>query len=164
MVPLIELFEKSVDPFIVSKTSISILATAGMRLLTYQQKTNIIEKLKNELPNRVKTKILEVKIISGKMEGLYQWVANNYLQGHLSGDVQSFATKGIVELGGASLQIVYEKQKNNVHNRIFKFYNHSLNKYIEYKLHSESLLGYGLQSIYQWFFSSNNNYLTNDQK
>lgn len=164
MVSLFNLFENSVDASIVAKSSISILATAGMRLLPYQNKIDIIEKLKLELPKRVKTKIIKIKIISGRMEGVYEWVANNYLQGKMNKQKQITKTKGIIELGGASLQIVYERHKNNYYNKIFNFYNYTMNQNIKYKLHSESLLGYGFQSVYHWFFSSENIFITDKQK
>jgi apyrase len=39
----------------------------------------------------------------GAEEGIYAWVAANYAQGTLGGD--SRETTGIIELGGASVQV-----------------------------------------------------------
>ena len=47
------------------------------------------------------------RVISGKEEGLFAWLALNYALGHLDARRPS-STAGLVELGGASVQVAFE--------------------------------------------------------
>ena len=46
-----------------------------------------------------------MKYCVGAEEGIYAWVAANYALGTLGGDPND--TTGIIELGGASVQVLY---------------------------------------------------------
>lgn len=61
------------------------------------------------------------RVILGEEEGFYAWVAANYALGTLGGEPQE--TTGIVELGGASLQVTFAtKETEGQHSsRIVKF-------------------------------------------
>lgn len=82
-----------------------ILATAGMRL----ESDNIYESILKK-----KTygcfKLINAMTISGRYEGLYAWIAANYRNGKLKWDKGSWSftdSYGILEIGGASMQIAF---------------------------------------------------------
>ena len=100
----------------VADTPVFLLATAGMRLLTDRQQ----DKLLNEVCKYTKasTSFLvtdcdhHFKVIPGETEGLYGWLAANYLLGGFDSqspdDVKDkHSTYGFLDMGGASAQIAF---------------------------------------------------------
>lgn len=81
----------------------SLLATAGMRLLSESQQTQIYANVAESI-SQTGLMVGEVKTISGQYEGLYSWLDVNYLNGNLS---QNESTNGIFEVGGASAQVAF---------------------------------------------------------
>lgn len=81
---------------------VSVLGTAGMRLLNQEQQqeiyTNVVASIKND-----GFSLGKVKTISGEDEGLYSWADVNYL----NNDFKSNTPNGIVEVGGASMQVAF---------------------------------------------------------
>ncbi|OTF69296.1 ectonucleoside triphosphate diphosphohydrolase-like protein, partial [Euroglyphus maynei] len=85
------------------KLSIYLGATAGMRLL-YQMEPNLARRILDRIQNEFQSNGMNIKrisIISGQEEGMFAWIAANYLSGTL------FKNKsiGILDMGGASAQI-----------------------------------------------------------
>jgi Golgi nucleoside diphosphatase len=81
----------------------------------------------------------QVKVITGKDEALDAWITANYLEKNFNKKSQE-ATKGILDLGGASTQILFVPQAN---------YNGQNSKKIklfgtEYNTYTQSFLCFGL--------------------
>lgn len=129
MLPLLEYAAESVPEKHHRETPLYILATAGMRLLHSKQQTAILDDLKTGIPKKFNFSFTEnsVEIITGKQEGVYQWIAVNYILGrfdhNLNGpmavvDISNPSsdrpllfrkqTLGIMDMGGASMQIAFE--------------------------------------------------------
>ena len=100
-------------------TPIYLLATAGMRLLPADQRDAVLlstcaylQSYAFLLPDCVEN----VRVITGQEEGLYGWIAVNYLMdgfdAHDHHAVQSgskeSSTYGFLDMGGASTQIAFE--------------------------------------------------------
>nr|XP_027204898.1 ectonucleoside triphosphate diphosphohydrolase 1-like [Dermatophagoides pteronyssinus] len=91
-----------------------LAATAGMRLL-YLTDQNLATKILDQIRNEFQKSGMIVKrisIITGQEEGMFAWIAANYLSGTL------FSNKsiGILDMGGASAQIaraIRSKDKQN---------------------------------------------------
>ena len=91
-----------------------ILATAGMRLKPKEQADAIYDKLE-KLPNTNGYYVKGAMTITGQYEGLYGWLAANFENGKL--DFKKEAARptlkyagqpyGILEIGGASMQIAF---------------------------------------------------------
>eukprot|EP00794_Sanderia_malayensis_P005244 gene5244-5908_t len=109
------------------ETPLFILATAGMRLLSQHKQDAILNNLRSEIPKRYNFHLSpsQVEVISGKQEGIYLWIAINYILGRFdhSKDVNTTPastvapilrkrTVGSIEMGGASMQIAYEVPLN----------------------------------------------------
>ena len=100
----------------VSETPIFLLATAGMRLLPEVQKDELLQRICSYV--RLNSAFLlpdcglHVQVIPGETEGIYGWLAANYLlgafdaaEGHRHGN--GHHTYGFLDMGGASAQIAF---------------------------------------------------------
>ena len=111
------------------ETPLYILATAGMRLLPKRKQNAILDDLRRNVPLMSDFYVTDsqIEVITGKQEGIYLWIATNYILGRFDhshekhDDVESVKsnainhhdhdrkpTVGTIEIGGASLQIAYE--------------------------------------------------------
>lgn len=106
-----------------SDTPIYVFATAGVRLLPDAQRVDLLKETCHYLmahsPFVVGECERHVAAISGEMEGIYGWLAVNYLLKGFSKDADgralrdkdadsSPATFGFLDMGGASAQIAFE--------------------------------------------------------
>jgi Golgi apyrase len=100
----------------VENTPIFLLATAGMRLLPEHQRAQVLENICGYFQRNTKFQLpdcgLHVQVIPGETEGLYGWIAANYLLGgfdepkeHEHGN--GHHTYGFLDMGGASAQIAF---------------------------------------------------------
>lgn len=98
----------------IPETPIFLLATAGMRLLPEGQRAKVLENTCKYFQRNTGFQLpdcdLHVQVISGETEGLYGWIAANYLLGGF--DVpeeraQGHNTYGFLDMGGASAQIAF---------------------------------------------------------
>jgi hypothetical protein len=89
-----------------SAVRVDVLATAGMRLVEQGNPpaAGAIYASVRETIAAAGYRTGSVATISGENEGLYAWVDVNYLYRNFQ---QRSATKGIVEVGGASAQVAY---------------------------------------------------------
>lgn len=83
---------------------INVLATAGMRLLPTEKQEAIFKNITDTLKTDYSFKIGDIKVIDGKMEGLYGWLDINYLLGHFE---HHTPTVGNIDMGGASTEIAF---------------------------------------------------------
>ncbi|XP_019959609.1 ectonucleoside triphosphate diphosphohydrolase 7-like isoform X2 [Paralichthys olivaceus] len=109
------------------ETPLYILCTAGMRLLPESQQAAILEDLVTDVPLEFDFLFSSshAEVISGKQEGVYAWIGINFVLGrfdHADQDatvevttgsqnqqpISRRRTVGIMDMGGASLQIAYE--------------------------------------------------------
>ncbi|WEW57718.1 Golgi apyrase [Emydomyces testavorans] len=100
----------------ISHTPIFLLATAGMRLLSKQEQRHILTSICSYIRENTTLSLpdcsVHVKVIDGKTEGLYGWIATNYLLGgfdepekHNHG--KNHHTYGFLDMGGASAQLAF---------------------------------------------------------
>ncbi|XP_030637358.1 ectonucleoside triphosphate diphosphohydrolase 7-like [Chanos chanos] len=111
------------------ETPLYVLCTAGMRLLPESQQAAILEDLVTDIPLEFDFLFSSshAEVISGKQEGVYAWIGINFVLGRFdhaeegeeavvevttgSQNQQPISrrrTVGIIDMGGASLQIAYE--------------------------------------------------------
>ncbi|XP_075994542.1 ectonucleoside triphosphate diphosphohydrolase 7-like isoform X2 [Genypterus blacodes] len=109
------------------ETPLYILCTAGMRLLSESEQAAILDDLVSDVPQEFDFLFSQshAEVISGKQEGVYAWIGINFVLGrfdHAEDDatvevttgsqnqqpISRRRTVGIMDMGGASLQIAYE--------------------------------------------------------
>ncbi|KAK3227546.1 hypothetical protein Dsin_007408 [Dipteronia sinensis] len=143
--PLLQWAQTQIPEHAHKTTSIFIYATAGVRRLPRADSKWLLDNawsiLKRNSPFLCRREW--VKIISGTEEAYYGWTALNYHTGML-GAIPDKATFGALDLGGSSLQVTFEGEKNmrnqsNLNLRIGAV-NHHLSAY--------SLSGYGLNDAF----------------
>ena len=101
-------------------TPIFLLATAGMRLLPRDRQRRLLDTACAYLRRHAEFRLPEcaphVQVISGETEGLYGWIAANYLMGSFAratgradggGGGGGHHTYGFLDMGGASAQIAF---------------------------------------------------------
>jgi Golgi apyrase len=102
-------------------TPLFLYATAGMRLLESVKQGRVLAAtcryLKLNSDFRIEDGTLEgpcgnsVRIITGEEEGLFGWIAVNYLMDGFNGSSDDRTTYGFLDMGGASTQIAFEPNK-----------------------------------------------------
>lgn len=97
-------------------TPFFLLATAGMRLLPVIQRNVLLHEICSYTKSHTKFKIPDcdahIRVISGDTEGLYGWIAANYLLGGFDAPIdhalgKNHDTFGFLDMGGASAQIAF---------------------------------------------------------
>jgi apyrase len=117
--------------------ALNILATAGMRLLTKEQQQAIYSAIKKDIEANYHFGNSVIETISGKMEGLYDWIDLNYLEGNFDLDK---ATLGAIDMGGASTQIAFEtRDTSKLEGEVQFRYGNKI-----YHVFSKSFLGLGI--------------------
>ncbi|KAF9459197.1 nucleoside phosphatase family-domain-containing protein [Collybia nuda] len=97
-------------------TPLAVKATAGLRLLPGSQSADILEAVEKRLREEYPFQLVEkdpVVIMDGKDEGVYAWITANYLldtirAGSPGNGGKAPGTYAVLDLGGASTQIVFE--------------------------------------------------------
>lgn len=124
--PLLQFAAKHVPESKHKETPLFILATAGMRLLDLPAQESILDDLRKDVPTDFQFHFPpnHAQVITGKEEGIYSWIAVNYLMGRFDHSVNAEQpvainlhnapittrqrTIGMLEMGGASVQIAFE--------------------------------------------------------
>lgn len=100
----------------IEDTPIFLMATAGMRLLPKLQQSALTREICSYLRSNTEFSLpdcdLHIQVIPGETEGLYGWIATNYLLGGFDhpGDHnhgKGHSTYGFLDMGGASAQIAF---------------------------------------------------------
>jgi Golgi apyrase len=156
LAPLIDFAQEIVPVDEAANTPIFLLATAGMRLLPDQQRTAVLDNVCGYFQRNTKFQLpdcgLHVQVIPGETEGLYGWIAANYLLGgfdapdsHDHG--KGHNTYGFLDMGGASAQIAFapnatetEKHANDLKLLRLRKVN---GEQLEYKVFVTTWLGFG---------------------
>ncbi|KAF2217342.1 hypothetical protein CERZMDRAFT_32394 [Cercospora zeae-maydis SCOH1-5] len=140
----------------VEDTPVFLLATAGMRLLPDDQRAALLEHTCSYFQRNTKFQLpdcgVHVQVIPGETEGLYGWIAANYLLGGFDEPAdhdhgKQHNTYGFLDMGGASAQIAFapnateaEKHANDLKLlRLRRVDGESL----EYKVFVTTWLGFG---------------------
>lgn len=164
--PLLQLASTVVPKSQHSRTPIFLHSTAGMRLLDLSDKQSILNEVCNYLTKNSDFYLPDcpshVNVLDGDIEGLYGWLAVNYLQGsmdhpedHQHG--KGHTTYGLLDMGGASTQVVFlpnkteidEHQNNLYHINLYQLPKKEDKAYkepegLDYKVYSDSFLGFGM--------------------
>ena len=129
------LSSKHVD---LSQVKVSVLATAGMRLLPENQQEAIYSNVRNYIRHNYAFILNNenVRTISGTQEGLYGWLDVNYLSNNFT---HPDSTVGSIDMGGASTQIAFAtSDTSQPENEIDLTINNT-----RYHVFSKSFLGLG---------------------
>uniref|UniRef100_A0A0E0LV76 ATP-diphosphohydrolase n=1 Tax=Oryza punctata TaxID=4537 RepID=A0A0E0LV76_ORYPU len=138
LAPLVEFARRRVPPESWAGTDVRLMATAGLRLLDAAVAEAVLDSCRVLLRG------------SGfrfqdewATEGMYAWIAANYALGILGDDSQD--TTGIIELGGASVQVTFVTDKP-----LPPEFSHTL-KFgdVTYNLYSHSFLHLGQNVAYE---------------
>ncbi|CAL1373856.1 unnamed protein product [Linum trigynum] len=142
--PLVKWAQKQIPVEAHQSTSLFLYATAGVRRLPISDSKWLLDKawsILNESPFLCQREW--IKIISGMEEAYFGWIALNY-RTEVLGASPKKPTFGALDLGGSSLQVTFEGNKQfrnqtNLNLRIGAV-NHRLSAY--------SLAGYGLNDAF----------------
>ncbi|KAG6818424.1 hypothetical protein H0H93_005100, partial [Arthromyces matolae] len=119
---------------------VAIRATGGLRLLSDQGlRKRLLNAVKDKFEavyKRFNPQLITAGVLEGKDEALFAWLAANYLLGTLNGKTPTVA---LVEMGGASAQLVFEYTDSNAGEHQIKYTFDTK----EYDLMQRSDLGYG---------------------
>jgi len=141
----------------VADTPIFLMATAGMRLLPKLQQTALLREICSYLQLNTGFSLpdcdLHIQVIKGETEGLYGWIAANYLLGgfdnpekHRHG--KGHHTYGFLDMGGASAQIAFAPNRTEAvkhWNDLKLLRMRTLDgKPSEYKVFTTTWLGFGV--------------------
>lgn len=100
----------------IEDTPIFLMATAGMRLLPKVQQSALTREICSYLRSNTEFSLpdcdLHIQVIPGETEGLYGWIATNYLLGGFDRPEEhdhgkDHNTYGFLDMGGASAQIAF---------------------------------------------------------
>ena len=143
--PLLKLALERVPSSLHSCTPIAVKATAGLRRLGEQKSQAILEEVTKLLDKQYPFTVQSVEVMDGREEGVYAWITANYLLGTLASKEESYA---VLDLGGASTQIVFEPTFHNADQKMTEgehkyelTYGENAGKR---ELYQHSYLGYGL--------------------
>ncbi|XP_059140159.1 ectonucleoside triphosphate diphosphohydrolase 1-like [Physella acuta] len=94
-----------------SQTPIYLMATAGLRFLPANDAKRLMEGTKSLLQDKDFSPFVYtpagVEILSGEEEGVYAWIAANYLLGFFDQKRSELDSTGVLEMGGGSTQITF---------------------------------------------------------
>lgn len=116
--PLIEFANMIIPTNKVAETPIFLQATAGMRLIPKNNQKKLLKNTCKLLNKHTKFKLVscseQIQIINGELEGIYGWLALNYLSQNFNGyqiseneAEVSHRSLGFMDMGGASTQIAF---------------------------------------------------------
>ena len=122
--PLIEYAAARVPVELQHQTPLYLLATAGLRLLPLSQQADVLQAacLAIRAQGSFQFDCHQARVVSGEAEGVFGWLAVNYLRGHLQQQVTpghgaseaaapaSAASEpvGFMDMGGGSAQLVFQ--------------------------------------------------------
>ena len=141
-------------------TPVYVLATAGMRLIPTLKQNRIISEVEYGIKRDFKFKFPSdsVRVISGIDEGVYSWVAINYILNRLdASNLNSSSqtrTVGSLDMGGGSLQITYELpwKSSDEDSTNIEIINFGLGH--RYKLYVTTYLNFGANQVREAHFSN----------
>ncbi|WVR05350.1 hypothetical protein IAU60_002364 [Kwoniella sp. DSM 27419] len=148
--PLLEEAYRVVPEELRKCTPVEVKATAGLRLLGTQESVAILDEVRNRLETNFDFVVngeKAVEIMDGKDEGVYAWITANYLLNKIGEGAESDDTLAVMDLGGASTQIVFEPTFAADSNQQLVEGEHKYSLTFggkDFTLYQHSYLGYGL--------------------
>ncbi|WVQ78573.1 hypothetical protein IAT38_000659 [Cryptococcus sp. DSM 104549] len=148
--PLLEEAYRVVPKSLRKCTPVEVKATAGLRLLGQQESVAILDEVRNRLETNWDFSVngeKSVEIMDGKDEGVYAWITANYLLNKIGEGATSDDTLAVMDLGGASTQIVFEPKFPADSNQALAEGEHKYQLTFggkDFTLYQHSYLGYGL--------------------
>ncbi|KAK6903190.1 hypothetical protein I203_108454 [Kwoniella mangroviensis CBS 8507] len=149
--PLLEEAHRVVPKELWKCSPVEVKATAGLRLLGTQESNAILDEVRNRLETNFEFVVngeKSVEIMDGKDEGVYAWITANYLLGKIGEGVSPDEdTLAVMDLGGASTQIVFEPKFPADTNQALVEGEHKYQLTFggkDFTLYQHSYLGYGL--------------------
>lgn len=125
-----------------SCTSVTLKATAGLRLLPEAKSQSILDKVRRFIETKTPFTNRGVSIISGNEEGVYGWMTVNYLLGRVFSTTKP--SVAIMEMGGASAQLVFEAGREDGEWVPYNYVSHLRINGRSIVLYHHSYLGLGL--------------------
>jgi len=144
---LLEFAKLNIPEALWTQTPIHLKATAGLRSIPIPAAERILDECRRMIAKYpFKCDPAWAGVISGTVEGVYGWISANYLEGVF--DKPDTDTVGVIEMGGASLQITYVPKNSpdslkdvcipvTVGSRTYSVYTHS---YLHYGLEAAQRL------------------------
>lgn len=181
---LLSLASKVVPKSEHTRTPIFLHSTAGMRLLPPNEQSYILENICSYIQYNLDFYIPDcathINVIDGDIEGLYGWLSINYLIDsfdhpgkHAHG--KNHTTYGLLDMGGASTQVVFQPNSTEVDehsNNLYKIHlselpllqnesfntNNIIGNYTvpvskDYNIYSDSFLGFGMYQAHNRYLS-----------
>ncbi|PRQ17271.1 putative nucleoside diphosphate phosphatase [Rosa chinensis] len=142
--PLITWAEHKVPVERHDDTPIFVLATAGLRRLPVEDARRVLDDVDAVVKQHsFFHKKSWIRVLSGKEEAYYGWVALNYKMGSFRNHSR-LPTLGLVDLGGSSLQVVVENEdaREDTHLVRSKF------GFVEHNILAYSLPAFGLNEAF----------------
>ncbi|KAJ2445311.1 Golgi apyrase [Coemansia sp. RSA 2440] len=106
--PLLDFAQEHIPKQQIAHTPVVLLATAGMRLLPRAHQLQILDTACSYARANYDFMLRDCQdsfqVVSGEVEGLFGWIAVNYLLGD---GFSSNSTHGFLDMGGASAQIAF---------------------------------------------------------
>lgn len=101
------------------ETPIFVLATAGMRMVPQKKQKKLLKEICGAIQKKTDFYLPNceqfVQIIDGETEGIYGWLALNYLMGQFGNyDEKLKKSIGFMDMGGASTQIAFVPSKDQI--------------------------------------------------
>lgn len=143
--PLIHLAEQWVPWKMHGMTPVFVLATAGMRRLSSKDARQVLGDVEDVVKKRRFLYRKDwIRVLSGKEEAYYAWIALNFKMGIL-GNASNSSTLGLLDLGGSSLQVVAEVDeiRNDEHIVVSKVGN------FQHHIVAYSLPAFGLNEAFE---------------
>lgn len=101
---LIQAALEVIPPDLRPATPIYLLATAGMRMLSQAKQNRILSAIEDIFQSAGSFDYQKPMVLSGAFEGLYSWLAVNYLDDRFD---PVAVREGLLEMGGASTQVAF---------------------------------------------------------
>ncbi|KAK3780099.1 hypothetical protein RRG08_036626 [Elysia crispata] len=130
-----------------SITPISIMATAGFRFMSGPAVQSLLQLTRSVMSNASInpfqfSETAGVAVLSGEEEGVYSWIAANYLHGFFDDNRKVSETVGVLEMGGGSTQITFMPS-----GPLYAEEFHVTVAGKQYNLYVQSYLQYGINGI-----------------
>ena len=127
-----------------AKVPVHLLATAGLRLKNQQKVQQMFDAIQQHVAQDTHFDFKKAMVLSGRYEGLYAWLATNYLSNRFANPKEQFA---LIEMGGASLQVAYALRKPTPKLDKQHLVRRKINRQ-NYTIYSRSYLGLGQNIAY----------------
>lgn len=136
------------------ETPVFVLATAGMRLIPQNEQDTIWNEVRHAIRGKYAFHFKDsfAETITGDEEALFGWVAINFiLETFSTSGGKRSPTRGMLDMGGASVQISFEIPQDQPAPKEstvkFEFVTTEPRKTLQYRIFSASYLNYGMQEF-----------------